>query len=53
MGNDLQLVFDEIERKKKLAAYPLCLQDTHTGVITRKSTEVTKLARYRVTREVF
>jgi energy-coupling factor transporter ATP-binding protein EcfA2 len=44
LGNDLQLVFDEIERKKKLAAYQLCLQDTHTGMITRKSTEVTKLA---------
>jgi hypothetical protein len=44
LGKQINLVLDEIERKKKLAAYQLCLQDTNTQGITRKSTEVTKLA---------
>lgn len=31
-----------IDRKAKLAAYELCLRDTRTNNITRKSTEITK-----------
>jgi hypothetical protein len=38
----LQSVLDEIERKKRLAAYRQCLDDTATQSITRKSTELTK-----------
>lgn len=38
----LQAVEDEIERKKRLAAYKQCLDDTATQPITRKSTELTK-----------
>ena len=37
-----KLVLDEIERKKKLAAYELCLNDTKTQSITQKSTSITK-----------
>ena len=37
-------VLAEIERKKRLAAYQLCLGETKTTAITRKSSEVTKLA---------
>lgn len=39
-----QLVLNEIERKKKVAAYELCLNDTKTQSITQKSTSVTKTA---------
>jgi energy-coupling factor transporter ATP-binding protein EcfA2 len=39
-----QLVLNEIERKKKVAAYELCLNDTKTQSITQKSTAVTKTA---------
>ncbi len=39
-----QLVLNEIERKKKVAAYELCLNDTKTKSITQKSTSVTKAA---------
>jgi energy-coupling factor transporter ATP-binding protein EcfA2 len=39
-----QQVLDEIERKKKVAAYELCLNDTRTQTITQKSTAVTKTA---------
>ncbi len=38
------LVLNEIERKKKIAAYGLCLNDTTTNAITQKSTAVTKIA---------
>ena len=38
------LVLDEIERKKKIAAYGLCINDTTTNAITQKSTAVTKTA---------
>jgi hypothetical protein len=38
------LVLNEIERKKKIAAYGLCLNDTTTNAITQKSTAVTKTA---------
>jgi energy-coupling factor transporter ATP-binding protein EcfA2 len=37
-----QAVLDEIERKKKVAAYELCLNDTRTQAITQKSTAVTR-----------
>lgn len=39
---NLQRVVDEIERKKRLAAYELCIKETSTAAITRKSTEITK-----------
>ncbi len=39
-----ELVLNEIERKKKVAAYELCLNDTKTQSITQKSTSVTKTA---------
>jgi energy-coupling factor transporter ATP-binding protein EcfA2 len=38
------LVLNEIERKKKIAAYGLCLNDTTTTAITQKSTAITKTA---------
>ena len=44
LSNNLKAVLDEVERKKKLAAYQVCLQDTNTNAITRKSTEVTTRA---------
>lgn len=37
-----QLVLNEIDRKKRLAAYELCINDTKTQSITQKSTSVTK-----------
>ena len=37
-----QVVLDEIDRKKKYAAYSLCIEDTRTQAITRKSTTVTR-----------
>lgn len=37
-----QTVLDDIERRKKYAAYGLCLDDTKTQAITAKSTAVTK-----------
>lgn len=36
------LVLNEIEHKKKIAAYGLCINDTTTNAITQKSTAVTK-----------
>jgi energy-coupling factor transporter ATP-binding protein EcfA2 len=38
------LVLNEIERKKKIAAYGLCINDTTTNAITQKSTAITKTA---------
>jgi hypothetical protein len=38
------LVLNEIDRKKRIAAYGLCLNDTITNAITKKSTSVTKTA---------
>jgi hypothetical protein len=40
----LNAVLGEIERKKRLAAYRECLDETKTTAITRKSTEITKTA---------
>jgi ABC-type dipeptide/oligopeptide/nickel transport system ATPase subunit len=42
LGKNLKSVFSEIERKKKLAAYEMCIKDTNTRSITLKSTELTK-----------
>lgn len=39
-----QTVLDDIERRKKYAAYGLCIDDTKTQAITAKSTTVTKTA---------
>ena len=39
-----QRVLDEVERKKKIAAYELCFNDTKTHAITQKSTAVTRTA---------
>ena len=44
LGKHLDAVLGEIERKQRIAAYQLCLEDTKTNAITRKSTEVTKSA---------
>jgi len=49
LRKNLQVVLNEIERKKKIAAYHQCLEDTDTHAITRKSTEVTEKA---VTRQL-
>ena len=37
-------VLEEIERKKRIAAYQLCIKDTRTNAITNKSSTVTKHA---------
>lgn len=37
-------VLDDIERRKRIAAYGLCIDETKTGAITAKSTAVTKTA---------
>lgn len=44
LNKHMDAVLREIERKQRLAAYQVCLEDTTTSAITRKSTEVTKLA---------
>jgi hypothetical protein len=38
-----QSVLDEIERRKKYAAYGLCVDETKTHAITQKSTAITKM----------
>lgn len=38
------IILSEIDRKKKIAAYRLCIDDTTTNSITQKSTAVTKVA---------
>jgi transposase InsO family protein len=42
MATHLKTVLDDIERRKKYAAYGLCIDDTKTQAITAKSTAVTK-----------
>jgi len=42
LGDQLQVVLDDIERKKRIAAYGQCIEDTNTHPITRKSTDLTK-----------
>ena len=39
-----QTVLDDIERRKRYAAYGLCIDETKTQAITQKSTAVTKTA---------
>lgn len=41
LGQHEQSVLNEIDRKKKYAAYSLCLNDTRTNAITQKNTDVT------------
>ena len=36
------IVLDEIERKRKYAAYELCLRETRTNAITKKSMFLTR-----------
>ena len=36
------VVLDEIDRKRRLAAYGLCLEDTRSQAITRKSSSITR-----------
>lgn len=42
LQKEIPNIFEEVERKKRFAAYNLCLEDVSTAAITRKSTEVTK-----------
>ena len=42
LATHLQTVLDDIERRKKYAAYGLCIEETKTQAITQKSTAVTK-----------
>ena len=44
LADRLRNVLEAIERKKKIAAYQLCVEETRTHMITRKSSEVTKHA---------
>jgi energy-coupling factor transporter ATP-binding protein EcfA2 len=44
LGAHQQTVLDDIERRKKYAAYALCIDETKTQAITQKSTSVTKTA---------
>lgn len=44
LARHVQAVLGEIERQKRLAAYQLCLDETRTNAITRKSSEVTMRA---------
>jgi hypothetical protein len=44
LGQKVAAVLEEIERKKKVAAYQLCLSDTNTRGVTQQSSEVTKAA---------
>lgn len=42
LANKIDLIYAEIERKKRVAAYGLCLKDTSTQSITSKSGGLTK-----------
>ncbi len=44
LAEHLEDVLNEIERKKMIAAYQLCVDETRTNAITRKSSDVTKRA---------
>lgn len=44
LAENEQTVLDDIERKKKYAAYSLCIDETRTQTITQKSTAVTRAA---------
>ena len=47
------IVLDEIERKRKHAAYECCLRETSTNAITNKSTQLTRRAVTEELRESF
>ena len=47
------IVLDEIERKRKYAAYELCLRETRTNAITKKSTLITRKVVTEELRESF
>ena len=42
LSDNVSHVYEEIERKKRIAAYQLCINDTRTNAITRKSSSVTR-----------
>ena len=42
LSDNLGAVIGEIERKKRIAAYHLCIEETRTNAITRKSSDLTK-----------
>ena len=44
LGKHVDTVLDEVTRQKKIAAYQLCLEETKTTGITRKSSDVTERA---------
>ena len=44
LADHLGKVMEEIERKKKIAAYQMCIDETRTNSITRKSSDVTQRA---------
>ena len=44
LADNKSRVLEAIERKKRIAAYELCLGETRTNTITRKSSKVTKRA---------
>ncbi len=44
LARHLEVVLNEVERKKQYAAYGLCIDETKTQAITQKSTSVTKVA---------
>ena len=48
-----QIVLDEIERKRRQAAYGLSIDDTKTQAITQKSTAVTRIAVTRKLKQSF
>ena len=47
------VVLDEIDRKRRLAAYGLCIDDTRTQAITRKSSSMTRKVVTQKLRESF
>ena len=44
LAEHLGPVLEEIERKKKIAVYQMCINETRTNSITRKSSDVTRRA---------
>ena len=42
LGKHEQIILDEIENKKKIAAYSQCIEETKPTAITQKSSQVTK-----------
>ena len=44
LGQHVPVILNEIDRKKRFAAYGLCVNETTTNAITQKSTAVTKTA---------